>query len=461
MNYNLINIDRHIQTKSYYDLLTAASFKPLITKPTRITETNSTLIDHIWTNDLRNTSLNKSHIILTDITDHLPCITVVKSPEFDMKGYKTIKKRIINDKNRSKFIKCISERKNILKFQANNKSEPCLQVKYSNYFEEISNIYNECFPLVTRKIHSKTISKPWITTDIQKLIKKKNKLFSIKNNNKNENNKIKYKQFKQMVTKMISHEKEKYYKNLLHKTSNNIKQKWSTIRLIINRAKVLQSNCNIPNNILGQHYSTVAQKLADKLPKMTNDDIPTTSTIRKCTKSSKTHFTFNKTTDREVYEILLKLDSNKGPGTDNLDTKSLKSIAHIISEHLASLFNQSIDKGIYPDCLKTAKCIPIYKGAPLDPSDPVNYRPISILTGINKTFERILHDNQLSAYVEKYNLLPHFQYGYRKSHNTGQAIADYVDYVNKASSKKLCTIAVYMVLSKAFDTLDKIILQQK
>ena len=75
MNYNLINIDQHVHTKSYYDLLTAASFKTLITKPTRITETNATLIDHMWTNDLRNTSVNKSHIILTDITDHLPCVT--------------------------------------------------------------------------------------------------------------------------------------------------------------------------------------------------------------------------------------------------------------------------------------------------------------------------------------------------------------------------------------------------
>ena len=99
MNYNLINIDMHTLTKSYHDLLTAASFKPLITKPTRITETNTTLIDHIWTNDLRNTSLNQSHIILTDITDHLPCVTLVKNSEFHIKGYKNIIKRVINDKN--------------------------------------------------------------------------------------------------------------------------------------------------------------------------------------------------------------------------------------------------------------------------------------------------------------------------------------------------------------------------
>ena len=35
--------------------------------------------------------------------------------------------------------------------------------------------------MVTQKIHSKTLSKPWLTPHIQKLINKKNKLFSMKN----------------------------------------------------------------------------------------------------------------------------------------------------------------------------------------------------------------------------------------------------------------------------------------
>ena len=68
---------------------------------------------------------------------------------------------------------------------------------------------------------------------------------------------------------------------------------------------------------------------------------------------------------------------------------------------------------------------------------------------------------ELSKYLEEHNLLPHFQYGYRKSHNTSQAIADYVDYITKANANKLCTIAVFMDLSKAFDTVDKTILKQK
>ena len=58
-----------------------------------------TLIDHISTNDLRNTSVIKSHIIITDITEHLPCVTTVTHPDILIKGYRTI----INDDNRQTF----------------------------------------------------------------------------------------------------------------------------------------------------------------------------------------------------------------------------------------------------------------------------------------------------------------------------------------------------------------------
>ena len=459
MNYNLINMDKHTPTNEYFNL-TAASFKPLITKPTRISDTNETLIDHIWTNNLSNATAHKSHIILTDVSDHLPCITTTKNPDHQIKGYMYITKRLINDTNRQKFTKKISKIKDILLFQASNRSETKLETRYNNYFNQVSAIYNECFPLTTKKIHSKTLSKPWITTQVKKLIDKKNKLFSIKNKNKTDRNKKRYKIAKKHVEKVIKEEKNKYYKNLLENTNNNIKQKWEAIRLIINRKKTNHNNCTIPNTVLGQHYSTVAEKLAEKLPNLSKEDIPSTSKINQLSNTSKNKFSFNKIPERQIYELILKLDSTKGPGTDNLDIKSLKSIANIISKHLEVLFNDSLSTGIYPQCFKISKCIPIYKGTPLDPTDPINYRPISILSALNKVFERILHD-QLSKYMERNNLLPNFQYGYRKQHNTSQAILDYVDYITKARANKLTTIAVFMDLSKAFDTVDKTILRQK
>ena len=124
---------------------------------------------------------------------------------------------------------------------------------------------------------------------------------------------------------------------MLERTNTNIKEKWHAIRLIINRKKVEQNNCVVPSTALGKHYSTVAEKLAAELPNITNDDIPSSSKKKHNKKISKLYFIFNNITDRQVYELILKLDSTKGPGTDNLDTKSLKSIANIISTHLTIL----------------------------------------------------------------------------------------------------------------------------
>ena len=456
-NYNLINLDKHKPTEDYYNMLISSSFKPLILKPTRITETNKTLIDHIWTNDLRNTSVMKSHIIITDITDHLPCITTVTSPDILLKGYREITRRIINDENRLAFNHRICESKDILAFHVKN-NHTNLENKYNDYFDHISRIYNDSFPLTTKRIHTKTLSKPWITPVVQSLIDKKNTRFSKKSKNNCDANKLKYKEAKKIMEEEIEKEKDIYYKNLMGNTSNNIKKKWEALREIINRKKT-DNHCMLSNKALGEHYESIAPKLAEKLPKMTFSDLPSTST-KTCKQSHRNAFEFRPVTDREVYETLLKLDPNKGPGIDELDIKSMKSIGNIIAPHLEALYNLSISEGIYPQSLKIAKCVPVYKGPPLDPSSPINYRPISILTVVNKIFERILH-NQLSKYLEDNNLLPSFQYGYRKNHNTSQAILDLTDYITKACSSKKVTLAVFMDLSKAFDTVDKYLLEQK
>ena len=92
-----------------------------------------------------------------------------------------------------------------------------------------------------------------------------------------------------------------------------------------------------------------------------------------------------------------------------------------------------------------AKRVPIFKGSPLYSSLPINYRPIAILTTINRTFERILHI-QLSKYLDENNLLPPFQYGYRKHHNIRQVIADYVDYITIETNNKQVTIAILWII---------------
>ena len=64
-------------------------------------------------------------------------------------------------------------------------------------------IYNQCFPVKTKKVHNKLLSKPWITNDLQKMIKNKNKLFGMKLKLKSLEVTQKYNKFKKEVKKKL------------------------------------------------------------------------------------------------------------------------------------------------------------------------------------------------------------------------------------------------------------------
>ena len=85
--------------------------------------------------------------------------------------------------------------------------------------------------------------------------------------------------------------------------------------------------------------------------------------------------------------------------------------------------NLSIETGIFPTKLKYAKIIPIFKLGNKD--DPTNYRPISLLSNINKMFERLMY-NRLITFIERNNVLYSSQYGFRNNHSTEHALLEIV-----------------------------------
>ena len=115
------------------------------------------------------------------------------------------------------------------------------------------------------------------------------------------------------------------------------------------------------------------------------------------------HSTF---TFKNIDEIIVKKTINNLPtknscGYDDISSKLLKVIAPVIIKPLTLLINQVLNTGIFPDKLKIAKLIPIYKKG--DPQLFENYRPISLLPTISKVLEKIIH-KQLSSYFEEYGL---------------------------------------------------------
>ena len=117
-----------------------------------------------------------------------------------------------------------------------------------------------------------------------------------------------------------------------------------------------------------------------------------------------------------------------------------------------------LSNGIFPDSLKVAKIIPLYNRGDKDLLD--NYRPISILPSISKIFERITF-NQINDHFTPHYLYYNGQYGFREKHSTQLAALGLIDRITHELDLGNTPINIYIDLSKAFDTLDHIIVISK
>ena len=86
-----------------------------------------------------------------------------------------------------------------------------------------------------------------------------------------------------------------------------------------------------------------------------------------------------------------------------------------------------------------------------------NYRPISLLSQFDKIFEKIIY-NRIIDFIEKYNLLSDYQFGFRQNSSTIHAVTYIYDNLIKNVDKGLYSCCILLDLSKAFDTVDHHIL---
>ena len=118
---------------------------------------------------------------------------------------------------------------------------------------------------------------------------------------------------------------------------------------------------------------------------------------------------------------------------------------------LAKILNNSIERGIYPEKLKIAKVVPIFKSD--GETDTNNYRPISLLSIFTRIFEKLMH-TRLSSYLDINNIICDSQYGFSQQHSTEHAILDIINRIQSYMDKNLFSCGVFIDLSKAFDTVD-------
>ena len=66
-------------------------------------------------------------------------------------------------------------------------------------------------------------------------------------------------------------------------------------------------------------------------------------------------------TSYEISDIISTLKSGKSLGPNSIPMKILKSLSSLISSPLSQIINESFQSGVFPEKLKLAKVIPLFK----------------------------------------------------------------------------------------------------
>ena len=182
-----------------------------------------------------------------------------------------------------------------------------------------------------------------------------------------------------------------YHRKRFEKCKNNVKDTWVAINEVICR----NYRTNLPeifkingksvkdNQIIADEFNAFFSNIGKKL----------TSEINRNTDVNYAQFlnnpcllnlNFHAISTESILKVIDKLSSKNSQGHDGMSTKLLKSIKCEASEPITIIINQTFRTGIFPDKLKLAKVIPIFKKG--NNTTMNNYRPISILPAVSKVF---------------------------------------------------------------------------
>ena len=127
---------------------------------------------------------------------------------------------------------------------------------------------------------------------------------------------------------------------------------------------------------------------------------PNNTYIKPVERNAKTIF-IRPTNTVEIGDIIKNLKAKSG-GVDNINAKTLKTIAPFIVTPLQHIFNTSIEQAVWLNALISAEVVPIHKAG--DKAVVSNYRPMSLISNIANIFEKIIY-HRLFSFLQQCNII--------------------------------------------------------
>ena len=149
----------------------------------------------------------------------------------------------------------------------------------------------------------------------------------------------------------------------------------------------------------------------------------------------------------ELENLVKTMKNWHSEGAHCSSTYLLKQPIGCYSQVLVHLVNLCFKHGSFPEVIKTARVNPLNKGG--NKQDPSNYRPISILSAFSKAIEECIY-NRLNSFLKKRNFFSPFQFGFRSSYSTENAILKLTQFLNDAMDKGLLPATIFIDIKKSY-----------
>ena len=457
LNINLFNPNRFSYVDTFIATMLSLSFYPVITKPTRISETfqsNSvSLLDHIWLN-FSDGQEQKSFIFHFMLTDHFPVCFLTRLVDRCNIVRKKIKFRNFNEVNITNFVSIIENFDFTSFFNFNDPG-----TAFNQFYSTLFNIYNAQFPIKQKSIKKNKIFSPWINKTLKHCIRKKYRLFNLLKRGLISRREFNiYKNTLNWVTKKI---RKLYYVRKFNAHFGDKRRTWKEINTILGRGKkselsyLLDGDLRVSGeelpNFFNNYFVTCVSDLIAHLPNQINfnyfNGIP--SILNSC-------FLFP-TSYAEVTDVVMKLKEKCDPLYD-FKPSILKLILHKIVPVIVYIYNNCLSSGKYPSLLKMARVVPIFKSGSC--FSVGNYRPITNILFFDKIFEKLTF-TRVSSFAYNNDLISSFQYGFKPGSNTCFPVFNLVNNLLNNICDKKYSLVVFLDLRKAFDVVNKDILMLK
>ena len=450
-NIDLLKIDEVKNYLEFYNLLNCYGLLPFIIQPTRVVDRQTpSLIDNIFSNNIQDL-VSGGNIYLT-LSEHFSQFASINRGKMDCK-------------------KIDMYGRDFSKFSADQFRDD-VSIQPWNLDSNDTNLLSNDFVwrhAPTKKLNPKEIKlkfKPWITPEIMKLIKIRDRLFARKKRQP-DNPRINeiYNQARNRVKNNLKKSKKDHYKSYFEEQKTNMKKTWEGIRKIVNvkkpanfcisqlniKGKIIDDPTAIANNF-NNFFVNVGPETEKSIPK-----VPHMSPNKFLKNRNQFNLIIAHISEQEVLDIITALP-NKGTGPASIPLRLLKIAADLIVIPLCRIINASFSTGIFPDILKTQKVIPLHKGGSTEEVN--NFRPISLLSIFDKIIEKIMH-KRLYEFLEEHKILFEKQFGFKKKSSTAHSLIEITEQIKKSIDDGKYGCGIFIDLKKAFDTVNHKILLMK